>query len=168
MKVSKWYSIQEKDDSLIITYSKFNRIKSLIVFLSFVSFFLFYTSISDLQPLLFGKIIMIIILVISFIMGFLVDSYKFSMENDIIRSTGLFPFIKTVKIPVSNVENIHTEVFTRTSFFGNVLKKKNHEKKDNYFSIVLILNDGSRISLGSYSIYYKHYIKKLEKFLKIY
>jgi hypothetical protein len=145
-----------------------NRIKSLLVLSAFLSFFLFYTSITNLQPSVIGKIIMIIILVISFIMGFLVDSYKFTYSGDIIRSSGLFPFIKSVNIPVSAVDHIHTEVFTKSSFFDSILKNKNPEKKDNYFSMVMVLNDGSRISLGSYSVYYKHYIKKLEKFIKIY
>jgi hypothetical protein len=169
MKVSKWYSIKEKGDSVIISYSGFNRVKALAVFSIILIIFLLYTAITDISLPLISLIIMLVILFISFGMTFLSDSYVFTGDGDVIRTIGIYPFRKIDRIPASRIQYLETEDFVKNSFIDELTKKKKHQpQKNNYFSLVLVLDDDTDMKLGSYRIYNKSIIKKLEKFYKIY
>ncbi len=169
MKVSKWYSIKDKGDSVIISYSKFNRVKALTVFSIILIIFLLYTSITDISLTLISIIIMLVIMFISFGMAFLVDSYVFADNGDVIRTTGIYPFRKIDRIPASRIQYLETENFVKTSFIDELTKKKKQlPQNNNYFSLLMVLDDDTKMKLGAYSMYNKSIIKKLEKFYKIY
>ncbi len=164
MKVSHWYSIHQRNNSITVEYSMHNRIISVIVFVLITSVFFYYTFILHNELIVWSVLVVSVIVLVSLLMSVLSDKYEFNFDTNVLmKCHGIYPLIKKDFIPIRDITEVDVSQFENTSFLYHIARGVNPKYTNTYFNLKIGVKNKATISLGSFGEERKYIINTLKE-----
>jgi hypothetical protein len=136
MRQAGWYSLKEKNELILITYSLQNRIKAILGFMLLGFLFVYYHITNPEKGFDIANFVVILIIFFFLIMSLLSDKYLFYPNKaEFTKIYGILPFIVKKNVCFSSIESIEIENVEKKPFLEYLGKSPN----SSYFTILSII-----------------------------